>query len=753
MSAVWTASRSIVRRRRVQTVVIGLVVLFSTLTVVIALALLAAASAPFQRAFDAQHGAHAVVTFDRAKVAGARLVPPGIQAAGPFDEAVLTVPEDFLWRAPGPLVVVGRADPAGPVDRLDLLSGRWVTRPGEIVVNFPPGGQGGPDLLGAKIKATGQPVLTVVGFATSMSGSADAWVTPAQMAALLPTATQVLYRFGPAPTGAEVAAGVDRVTAGLPAGAVSATQSYLTLKRAFSALADSYLPFLTVFGGLGLMVSVVIVGNVVSGAVVAGHRRIGVLKALGFTARQVVAVYLAMISIPAVVGCALGALSGALVAPVILKIAFAGIHTGTAVIAVPARVPVACAVAMLALVVLAALVPAVRAGRLSAAGAITAGSAPRAGRGLWLQRRLAGTRLPRPVSLGLGQVVTRPGRAALTAVVIVLGVATATLSTGLTSTMVAYAGLNHGPGLIDVVVRTPAASDPRIGEQLLALPGADRITARALVQARLTGYPQPVFVNFYRGDTSAADGQIVAGHPAAGPDEVVAGPSFLTQRGLAVGDRITLELAGRRVTARIAGESIGGNAEAVDTTWAMLPLLAPGTPVSDYTVTLAPGADAQAYARAAAAIPGLKVDVRGPGNAATTTIVTFSMVFTVLLAVVAALGVFNTVLLTTRERRRDLGMLKAIGMTPRQVTVLAAASVTAIGAAGGLLGIPVGVVAHRLIVDHVGVVAFPESMKDVWHLPQLAGLAVAGVVIAVLGALAPARSAARLTVGEVLHTE
>ncbi|WP_203822049.1 ABC transporter permease [Paractinoplanes ferrugineus] len=132
---------------------------------------------------------------------------------------------------------------------------------------------------------------------------------------------------------------------------------------------------------------------------------------------------------------------------------------------------------------------------------------------------------------------------------------------------------------------------------------------------------------------------------------------------------------------------------------------------------------------------------------------TLSAMFTDLLAVVAALGVFNTVLLTTRERRWDLGMLKTIGMTPRQITVLAAASVTAIGAAGGLLGIPVGVVAHWLIVDNVGVVAFPESIKDVWRLPQLAGLAVAGVVIAVLGALAPARSAARLTIGEVLHTE
>ncbi|GAA0545860.1 hypothetical protein GCM10010172_29320 [Paractinoplanes ferrugineus] len=80
--------------------------------------------------------------------------------------------------------------------------------------------------------------------------------------------------------------------------------------------------------------------------------------------------------------------------------------------------------------------------------------------------------------------------------------------------------------------------------------------------------------------TSAADGQIVARHPAAGPDQVVAGPSFVTQRGLAVGDRITLELAGWRVTARIARKWI-------DAPWAILPVLAPGTPVSDFTVTLA----------------------------------------------------------------------------------------------------------------------------------------------------------------------
>ncbi|MGY3676729.1 hypothetical protein [Streptomyces sp. TE33382] len=44
-------------------------------------------------------------------------------------------------------------------------------------------------------------------------------------------------------------------------------------------------------------------------------------------------------------------------------------------------------------------------------------------------------------------------------------------------------------------------------------------------------------------------------------------------------------------------------------------------------------------------------------------------------------------------------------------------------------------------------------MKDVWHAAQLAAMLLAGVAIAVLGALVPARSAARMTIASVLHTE
>ncbi|OMI33214.1 FtsX-like permease family protein [Streptomyces sparsogenes] len=768
MSAVWSASRVAVRRRKVQTAVIGLVVLCSTTTVLLALALMSAASAPFERAFAQQRGAHVVATFDRTKVSATELARtagrPGVQAAaGPYLQATVDIPEQWLWVPSGPLTVVGRSDPAGSVDRVRLLEGRWATKPGEVVVNWPVQGSPGPDKLGTKLRARGVPALTVVGFATSMSKSAGAWVVPEQMAALHPASVQMLYRFTKSSTDGQIRDGLAEATAGLPRGSLTTTQSYLTLKRAFSAVADSYLPFMTVFGVLGLLVSALIVGNVVSGAVVSGNRHIGVLKALGFTPNQVVAVYLTMVAVPAVVGCAAGTLIGDALSQPILRDAFSGIETGDTSIGVSSWVYAVCLLGMPAVVVLAALVPALRAHRLPAARAISAGNAPRTGRGLRVQRGLSGTRLPRAVSLGLGQPFARPGRTLMTMAAIVLGVTTVTLTTGLTSTMVAFGkhGQNNGAAWVNVEAgrpgldqKVPKLSDRQIEARLRSLPGADLVTARALSKVRLAGYTQPVFANFYRGDTRMYDSDIVKGHWPHGPGEVAAGPAFLNQRGLAVGDRITLYLDGRQTRVTVVGELIEGNPQAVESTWETLAELAPDLRAIEYTVELADGADAEAYAKAVkASDPGLYLLPGSSTNTTAATVVSFSAVFTVLLTVVAALGVFNTVLLNTRERRRDLGMLKSIGMTPRQVTVMTVTSVAGVGAVGGLLGIPLGIAAHRLLVDHVGVVAFPESMKDVWHAPQLAVLALAGVAIAVLGALVPARSAARLTIAKVLHNE
>jgi putative ABC transport system permease protein len=132
------------------------------------------------------------------------------------------------------------------------------------------------------------------------------------------------------------------------------------------------------------------------------------------------------------------------------------------------------------------------------------------------------------------------------------------------------------------------------------------------------------------------------------------------------------------------------------------------------------------------------------------------VLLTLMLGTVAALGVFNTVVLNTRERRRDLGMLKSIGMTPAQVTVMVVTSMTALGAFGSLLGIPLGIIAHRLVVPAMAngaQIELPSFMLHVYPAGLVALLVLAGIVIAAAGAYFPARTAARTTIAQVLHNE
>ncbi|GAA3844145.1 hypothetical protein GCM10023083_88210 [Streptomyces phyllanthi] len=248
------------------------------------------------------------------------------------------------------------------MDRLDLWAGRWATRPGEVVLNRDPDWTA--DDLGKKIHVPSGPALTVVGFAFDLSHTADAWVAPGQIADLNPTATQMLLRFTDASTSSEerLRAQLGTVTEGFPADALTASRSYLTLKEQVGSSARAYSPYLMAFGILGIAVAVLIIANVVSGAVISGFRHIGVLKALGFTPGQVVAVHLTMISVPAVLGCALGTVVGNLLARPFFGFVFSGPQAGVlhGDVSVAAWVNAVALLGMPAVCVLAALAPAIR---------------------------------------------------------------------------------------------------------------------------------------------------------------------------------------------------------------------------------------------------------------------------------------------------------------------------------------------------------------------------------------------------------
>ncbi|WP_431963027.1 FtsX-like permease family protein [Actinacidiphila sp. bgisy160] len=770
MRAVWRAARAAVRRRRLQTLVIALVTLTSTGAIVVALGLVDAASSPFDKAFGKQQGPHVVAAFDRSVVSDAQLAEaarqPGVEAAaGPYPQATVDLPRDTAkYGVFGEVTVVGRAEPEGAVDRLDLWAGRWATAPGEVVLNRQSDWTA--DDLGKRIPVPSGPTLTIVGFAFDLSRTADAWVAPSQIDALHPATTQMLFRFSDASSDTGLREQLGAVTARLPQGALTGSQSYLTLKHRIGGAARAYAPYLMAFGILGIVVSVLIVANVVSGAVISGFRHIGILKALGFTPGQVLAVYLVMVTAPAVVGCAAGVVAGNLLAAPFLRFTFTGPDAGVFhdSVGIAPWVNVLALLGMPAVCVLAALAPSLRARRLSAARAISAGTAPRAGRALGVQRRLAGSRLPRSVSLGLGLPFARPGRSVLTVAAVVLGVTTVTFASGLAATMTRFGDAGRDAFQVTVYASNvrhgelvePEHDDPQLQSLLGSLPGVAGITARGDVEVTVAGSTRKAMLEGRRGDGPELDSVLTEGRWIRRAGEVVAGTAWLRQSGLSVGDDVRLRKGDRSEEVTVVGAFMESNGQLLVADWPTFTALAPEEDPIAYHVKLRDGTDPAAYARAAAAAdPGVSPAITGP-NTITQTVVGSASVLTAMLALVASLGVFNTVVLNTRDRRRDLGMLKSIGMTPRQVTVMTTSSMAALGALGSALGVPLGIWGYRQVVPRMADavdLTLPPYMTDVWHPPALSALALTGIAIAVLGAYLPARRAARLTIAQVLHNE
>ena len=120
---------------------------------------------------------------------------------------------------------------------------------------------------------------------------------------------------------------------------------------------------------------------------------------------------------------------------------------------------------------------------------------------------------------------------------------------------------------------------------------------------------------------------------------------------------------------------------------------------------------------------------------------------------VLAVGTLAHVLLTSvRRRRRDLAVLKTLGLTRPEVLRLVAWQATALAAAALLIGVPLGVIAGRqawaFFANAAGVDARPDVPLSLVLLAVPVTLLLANVIAAL-----PGWTAARLRPATVLHAE
>jgi putative ABC transport system permease protein len=114
---------------------------------------------------------------------------------------------------------------------------------------------------------------------------------------------------------------------------------------------------------------------------------------------------------------------------------------------------------------------------------------------------------------------------------------------------------------------------------------------------------------------------------------------------------------------------------------------------------------------------------------------------------VSFFGIINTLVLTVFERTRELGMLRAIGMTRRQVRRMVRHESVITALIGGALGLLLGIVLGGLFVARLDFISFSLPVS------QLIVFAIAAVIVGIVAAIFPARRAAKLNPLEALQYE
>ena len=162
-------------------------------------------------------------------------------------------------------------------------------------------------------------------------------------------------------------------------------------------------------------------------------------------------------------------------------------------------------------------------------------------------------------------------------------------------------------------------------------------------------------------------------------------------------------------------------------------------------------ANQQALDQALADFPNAKVQTRSQfvdnQISGLSSVLNILYVLLALSVIVSLFGIVNTLVLTVFERTRELGMLRAIGMTRRQVRRMIRHESVITALIGGVLGIILGVVLGALLIARVDFIDF--------YLPtlQLVIFAALAIVVGILAAIFPARRAARLNPLEALQYE
>ncbi|HEX5782328.1 MAG TPA: FtsX-like permease family protein, partial [Solirubrobacteraceae bacterium] len=375
----------------------------------------------------------------------------------------------------------------------------------------------------------------------------------------------------------------------------------------------------------------------------------------------------------------------------------------------------------------------------------------------WPARRAGGI----AGELAGSNALRNPGRTASTAAALMIGI------TLVTVVAVLGAGMNKATeNAITDQVRASYVVDGQDGltfdaedgdelAQVAGVKAASHVRSdKALVKGEeidVTGIDAATIDQFYRFEWTAGSLE------GLGKDGALVTKDYADDQGLAVGDGLALQTpSGEKLALTVRGvydppqarqmlKSISIGQATFDRSFP--------TPKNAYTFL---EADAAADAGLEAAVKDSGDAVLHTGDAyakdATKDMATFLAMLYVLLGfsvVVSLFGMVNTLVLSVFERTRELGMLRAIGMTRRQARRMIRHESVITALIGAVMGLGLGVLLSALVTRALSDYGVPMSLP----VATLAGFTLVAVLAGIGAAIMPARRASRLNVLDALHYE
>ncbi len=545
-----------------------------------------------------------------------------------------------------------------------------------------------------------------------------------------------------------------------------------------------YVVLLSVFSGFALLAAMLVIANAIAGRVLAQIRAIGLLKAIGVTPGGILALYLGEHLAIGLVAAAVGLVIGAQIAPAFQN-ELATLLTTTPVSPYAPGALLGVLLAIEGAVALATIVPALRGARVSTVQAITVGFARTHRRGSRLARLSAWLRLPVAATLGLKDAFARPVRTWVTVASLALTVMTLVVSIGLERTLEDV--LDHPehwgmPYNLTVASDTMAASDPRFQQfdqaiagpavssdpmpasevraLLAAEPQVRTVVGRRWVAARSAGSAADFTAFALDGEIQTLASSVIEGRLFAGAGEAIVGQALMDALGVRVGDPLRLLVDGKPLDLTVVGRivELDHDGKAVlfglDTYRAQID---PAAEPTEFLVRTASGAFLPGVMNRLRSASGGRMDAWPQDLGAEDDVAKIRAILVVLnlaLVAIAVVNLLSTTMLGVRERFRDLGILKAVGLTPRQVIGGVLVGVGAVAVVAVVAGIPLGLAATRGLYDELG--RQTGNGVGLGVMPgwlDLAALLPVVVVLALLGGIVPARRAAGLRVADALRYE